>query len=99
MSEFAFLIRGGFDVKSAPPALNGLFSLTNAMSAHGADAQTWKEATTRSLRPEKVPAGHLGIMFESRYGLHIRDGATALPWLIRLAGISSESQSVQTTHG
>jgi homogentisate 1,2-dioxygenase len=51
MSEFGFLIQGGFDVTPLPPQLAGLFSLNNTMCAH---------------RAEKIPPGNLGVMFESR---------------------------------
>lgn len=66
MSEFAFVIQGGFDVTPLPPQLEGLFLLSNTMCAHGADPDSWKQATEKVLKPEKIPAGNLGMMFESR---------------------------------
>lgn len=66
MSELAFLIQGGFDVTPLPPQLAGLFSLNNTMVAHGADPESWKQATEKVLQPQKIPPGNLGVMFESR---------------------------------
>lgn len=66
MSEFVFLIEGGFDVTTLPPQLSGLFALVNTMTAHGADDYSWKEAVTAELKPVKVPESHMGVMFESR---------------------------------
>jgi homogentisate 1,2-dioxygenase len=66
MSEFAFVIKGGFDVTPLPPQLEGLFLLSNTMCAHGADPESWKQATEKELVPEKIPPGNLGMMFESK---------------------------------
>ena len=66
MSEFAFLVEGGFDSTPVPKDLHGLCTLTNPMVPHGSDAQSFKAAVSASLQPHKVPPGNLGVMFESR---------------------------------
>lgn len=66
MSEFAFLISGGFDVTTLPPQFAGLFSLDNTMCTHGVDPESWKQATEKVLRPQKIPLRNLGVMFKSR---------------------------------
>jgi homogentisate 1,2-dioxygenase len=67
MSEFAFIVEGGFDVAPVPSFLNGLFVLTNSMTAHGADENGYKEAITEALKPVRVSDKHMGVMFESKY--------------------------------
>ncbi|KAJ5455646.1 uncharacterized protein N7458_003910 [Penicillium daleae] len=84
MSEFAFLIQGGFDVTPLPPQLAGLFSLNNTMVAHGADPESWKQATEKVLQPQKIPPGNLGVMFESRYIIGLSEAANKT--LVKLPG-------------
>ncbi|KAK5562700.1 hypothetical protein LTR43_011693 [Exophiala xenobiotica] len=83
MTEFTFLIQGGFDVNPLPPPLHGMFALSNSMAAHGPDSASHKEAISVELKPVKVPENHMGVMFESRYliGLnrHAEAGWTRLP--------------------
>lgn len=66
MSEFSFLIQGGFDMKPLPPDLHGMFALTNTMAPHGADPTAYKEAVTADLKPFKIQPGNMGVMFESK---------------------------------
>ncbi|CEJ57654.1 hypothetical protein PMG11_06340 [Penicillium brasilianum] len=87
MSEFAFLIKGGFDVTPLPPQLAGLFSLNNTMCAHGADPESWKQATDKVLQPQKIPPGNLGVMFESRYIIGLTEVANKT--LVKLPGKSA----------
>lgn len=69
MSEFVFLIEGGFDGQPMPKQLHGMFALTNPMVPHGPSPAEWQTAVTSHLVPEKIPPGNLGVMFESRYAI------------------------------
>lgn len=66
MSEFVFLISGGFDVTPLPPQLAGLVLLDNTMCAHGSDPESWKQTTEKVLQPQEISLGSLGVIFESR---------------------------------
>lgn len=65
MSEFMGSIEGTYDAK-AKGFVPGGGSLHNAMSPHGPDAATYRQATLAALKPY-YQEGTLAFMFESRY--------------------------------
>jgi len=75
MTEFMGLVRGVYDAK-AEGFVPGGASLHNSFSAHGPDATTYKEASTRDLVPQKL-TDTLAFMFETRLPLRITEAAMA----------------------
>lgn len=67
MSEFSFLLKGGFDTDPLPPQLQGMYNLANVMSAHGPTNDAFKKATTQELKPHRIDESNMGVMFESWY--------------------------------
>ncbi len=65
MSEFMGLVRGVYDAKAEGFAPGGA-SLHNTFASHGPDAQTYAQASTAALKPQKLD-GTLAFMFESRW--------------------------------
>lgn len=67
MSEFIFLVEGGFDIAPLPKELHGMCSLTNTMVPHGPAPDAFKKAVAAKLEPFRIGDDNCGIMFESRY--------------------------------
>lgn len=65
MSEFMGLIRGVYDAK-AEGFLPGGASVHNTFTSHGPDAQTYAQASTAVLAPQKLD-NTLAFMFETRW--------------------------------
>ncbi|HEX7741314.1 MAG TPA: homogentisate 1,2-dioxygenase [Sphingobium sp.] len=67
MSEFMGLIHGAYDAKAGGFAPGGA-SLHNAMSGHGPDAASYRQAIAADLEPYKIEAT-MAFMIESRHVL------------------------------
>ena len=65
MSEFMGLVHGAYDAK-AEGFLPGGASLHNTFTSHGPDVETFTQASSADLVPQKV-TGTLAVMFESRW--------------------------------
>jgi homogentisate 1,2-dioxygenase len=65
MSEYMGLVEGAYDAK-ASGFVPGGGSLHNMMSAHGPDRETFDNASTAELAPQKLDEG-LAFMFETRW--------------------------------
>ncbi len=65
MSEFMGLVRGAYDAKAEGFTPGGA-SLHNTFASHGPDAQTYAQASTVDLKPQKLD-DTLAFMFESRW--------------------------------
>lgn len=76
MSEFMGLIRGVYDPKLSGFVPGG-FSLHNAMTPHGPDAESFEQASTADLKPERMKAT-LAFMFETRYPQRVTRHAAGL---------------------
>jgi homogentisate 1,2-dioxygenase len=77
MSEFMGLITGVYDAKLSGFAPGG-YSLHNAMTPHGPDAEAYEGATNAKLEPQKID-GTLAFMFESAYPFHPTSTAVRAP--------------------
>jgi homogentisate 1,2-dioxygenase len=79
MSEFMGLIYGVYDAKPTGFA-PGAFSLHNAMTPHGPDADAFEAARTAELAPRKL-TGTMAFMFESGMPQRVTEHAAGLPGL------------------
>lgn len=79
MSEFMGLIYGKYDAK-AGGFIPGGASLHNCMSSHGPDVQSYTEALTSELAPQKI-AETMAFMFETNHPLLATRAAMASPEL------------------
>jgi homogentisate 1,2-dioxygenase len=65
MSEFSAVISGGFDLSRVPESMYGMYALHNNLSPHGLDAHEVAAATTKILRPERIPNDTKAFLVES----------------------------------
>ncbi|MFG2126604.1 homogentisate 1,2-dioxygenase [Streptomyces sp. NPDC048751] len=79
MTEFMGLVHGVYDAK-AEGFVPGGSSLHNSFTSHGPDASTFREASTRELRPQKID-DTLAFMFETRLPLQLTSAAVGAPHL------------------
>jgi homogentisate 1,2-dioxygenase len=79
MSEFMGLIYGAYDAKPHGFVPGG-FSLHNAMTPHGPDAEAFAAASAAELAPQRL-AGTMAFMFETRYPQRVTEHAARLPGL------------------
>jgi len=70
MNEYMGLVRGKYEAKEEGFVTGG-GSLHSCMTAHGPDTSAFEKATTKELKPEKLPEDTLAFMFESTYILKI----------------------------
>lgn len=73
MSELMGLVRGKYDAKKEGFSIGGV-SIHNCMTAHGADAETYKKESNQQLKPEYYE-NTLAFMFESREPWQITETA------------------------
>lgn len=73
MSELMGLVLGEYDAKKEGFAIGGV-SIHNCMTAHGPDADTYKQDSERTLKPEQYQ-NTLAFMFESREPWQITETA------------------------
>ena len=79
MSELMGLVMGEYDAKKEGFAIGGV-SIHNCMTAHGPDADTYKQDSERVLKPEQYK-NTLAFMFEARE-----------PWQITEAALKHETR-------
>jgi homogentisate 1,2-dioxygenase len=79
MSELMGLVHGEYDAK-AEGFLPGGASLHNTFTSHGADAETYRRASTAELVPTKVD-DTLAFMFETRWAIVPTRQALEAPYL------------------
>ncbi|WP_133128263.1 homogentisate 1,2-dioxygenase [Legionella nagasakiensis] len=77
MSELMGLIKGEYDAKKEGFSIGGV-SIHNYMTAHGPDANTYQQATTKKLEPEYYE-NTLAFMFESRKPWQVTEQALNHP--------------------
>ncbi|KAL4963797.1 RmlC-like cupin domain-containing protein [Aspergillus stella-maris] len=75
MSEFSSVLSGGFDLSRVPEQMFGMSGLHNMLSPHGLSAGETENATSKVLKPERVPDDTMAFLVESCYPIGLTDWA------------------------
>ncbi|KAJ5958213.1 uncharacterized protein N7479_005363 [Penicillium vulpinum] len=96
MSEFIFLVKGSFGPEPMPAHLEGMFGLSNTMSAHGPSAATYDHATSEELVPQRIDEKNMGLMFESCYQIGTTKWVDTVP--TKMAASPAGTANLQKVH-